>query len=605
MTQASAGQISIQFKPGFFSTITSPCLLVVVENQILSQSLCDHFLRIIRELPFSIDTLEHLDQVLTEELLSESHFANPMAKAILSSAMLLQSFCGVPVTSHGFSVARDGKLVLFIPVQGIVATQVQPIVRLLIDALGRAAACREFDATVLEGLQPLCQSLQAQMKRVPPNTGYLMCAAKRMRIPVLSHVAQFFVFGQGSRNVILNSSLSATESFFGTMIAKDKIASQAVLRQMGLPVPAQFKVSSFDEARIHAERIGYPVVIKPSDLDGGNGVFPYLLNIQDLEAAWHLASAKSSNIILEKHAEGLDYRLMVVKGELVAAIERGPAQVIGDGTRTIAQLLAEENDRRSGPALLRPLPDDAEASAVLSSQGLSWADIPARGQIAKLRRAANHTQGGSVSWCLDRVHADNAKLALHVAESFRLDVAGIDFISPDISRPWHEVASVICEVNAQPSMGRPTHHSVFNTLLSSMLPSGSTIPQVAVVGDEDSVATAVVDLERALAARGYTVGSVRKDGTFLNGDLIGRHANAYQGHRAVVLHPRATAAIVGLASSNDLRLGLASPKIDFVVTASAEADALAQQVAKNFGGRIVTLEDLLAVDLPFIEGKEL
>ena len=594
----SESVISLQFKPGFLNTLTSPCLLARFQHGDLSQSQCDQFFQIVCDCLAACHALEHLDQALVKQLMGESHFANPMAEGILSSAMWVQSLCGVPVTSHGFSTVHDGKLSLFIPVQAIVAAKVQQIVQVLIGALRGAAAGRALDAAILEALPPLCLDLQAQMKRVPPNTGYLMCAAKRMHIPVTAHVAQFSAFGQGRHSVILNSSLSATESFFGTTIAKDKILSQRLLRQMGLPVPEQVKVASLDEARSQAERIGYPVVIKPSDLDGGAGVFPFLLNVQDLEAAWHLASAKSSNIILEKHAEGLDYRLLVVKGDLVAAIERGPAQVIGDGTRTIAQLRALENDRRGDAALLLPLPDDAEAEAVLGSQGLAWADIPAQGQIAKLRRAANHAQGGSVSWCLDRVHEDNVKLALHIAEVFHLDAAGIDLISADISRPWHEVPCVVCEVNAQPSMGRPTHHGVFNTLLSKMLPDGSTIPQIAVVGSGDAVAAAVEDIERTLTGRGYVVGSVRQGGTYLDGDLIGRHRDVYQAHRTIVLHPRVTAAVVGITGSNDVRLGLASPVINLVVPVSTGPGALDQYVARNFGGRIVSFQDLPNINLP-------
>ncbi len=540
---------------------------------------------------------EHIDPALTEKATEQSAFVNPLAKFLMSSAIWLQSLCGIPVTSHGISLITKGRLFLFVPVQEAVA----PLVRELLIYLVQVANLvlqDGLDTTRIVDLLPVCSRLQREMKKLPPNTAYLLCAARKGNMPVISGIANFFVYGQGRRSVVLNSSLSARESFFGTAVAKDKITSTHLLREVGLPVAEQAKVTTYEEAISQATRIGYPVVIKPSDLDGGNGVFPGLQNVTALERAWTLARAKSANIVIEKHVDGFDYRLLVAKGELIAAIERKPAQVVGDGASSIIQLLAAENGRRKskdgGPSLLMPLPNDPETQTVLASQGLTLEDVPPPDQAVKLRLACNHAQGGTVSWCLDRVHQANVRLALHIAEIFNLQVAGIDFITTDVSRPWWDVPSAICEVNAQPSMGRPTHHGLFDKLLARLLPNGATIPHIAVVGEADAVTPTMQALEATLIKRGFTVGAVRPDGTYLDGNLICQHGNVLQGHRAMVMHPRVTVTLVGVTSTKDLQFGLASPMLDYVVPAGSEVDAIARHLAKAFGGRIVGLQSLLS-----------
>lgn len=541
---------------------------------------------------------EHCDLGLTAQAIEKSTFANPLAEYLISSAIWLQSLCGVPVTSYGISLTAKGRLILFVPVQEGVAPLVRELLVLLVRVANRVLAQDGPGTAAIADIQSVCGRLRKEMKKLPPNTAFLLCAARKRNIPVISGIAGFFVFGQGYRSVFLNSSLSAGESFFGTAIAKDKIAGSQLLSQAGLPVAAQARISSLEEAIGQAERVGYPVVIKPADLDGGYGVFPGLQNEAELERAFTLARAKSANIVIEKHVEGFDYRLLVVKGELIAAIERKPASVEGDGASTIIELLDAENDRRrasgDGPSLLKPLPNDPETQSVLASQGLNLNDTPAKGQVVKLRRASNHAQGGTVSWCIDRVHKANVHLALHIAEIFNLQVAGIDLITTDISRPWWEVESAICEVNAQPSMGQPTPHGLFDKLLTKFLPDCATIPQIAIAGTADEVTATMDALEALLVTRGFKVGAVRAAGTYLQGDLIGRHQDAFQGHRMIVMHPRATVALVGVTCAGDLRSGLASPKLDYVVPAGTDVSPIARHLARAFGGRIVALQSLLS-----------
>lgn len=589
---------NLQYIQGFSSGLKSPSVAFYVDGEVAAIKDIGNHLKMIENVLQGWGFGEHVELEETRKWLALSEFEGALAEWIISSAIWIQSLCGVPITSHGIGRTVNGRLLVHVPTQEIAA----PFMTALLESLAKLSSLIASGADIssfseINKLQETCRNISKSVKKLPPNTQYLLCAAARMEVPVLQKIANFFHFGQGVRSISLNSSLSGRESFFGTATAKDKIASAALLRQMGLPVPEQVKVVTFEAAVDHAARIGYPVVIKPADLDGGNGVFPFLQDAGELAKAWGLARVKSANIVVERHVEGLDYRLLVAKGELIAAIERKPAQVLGDGNQNILQLLEEENARRSakdgGASLLMPLPNDAETQTVLAAQRMTLESIPSAGVAVKLRRASNHAQGGTVSWCLDRVHPDNVALALHVAELFGLEVAGIDFITPDITRPWWDVPCAICEVNAQPSMGRPTKYALFDRLLSKFLGGGATIPHVALVGDPAVCTTAIASLRQSLVGRGFRVGSVTPHGTFMDDVLIGQHKTIYQGHRMVVMHPRASVALVGVSTPADLRFGLASPKLDFVVPVSGKPDALSRHLSKRFGARIVPLESLL------------
>jgi len=377
-----------QVKPGFVYGLSSPTLAIQTNLPPAPDELYDALWGQLQAATAAWDGFEHLDPELAQQALDASHHADPLARWLLSACIWLQSLAMTPVTSHGLSTrTADGRmLTAIIPTQTPIAGALHDLLTALVaktnEALAAPGVPPQFD-----DLRPLCDTMRARLRQFPPNTGYLLCAASRLDIPVSHHIGQYYLFGQGRHQVLLNSSMPGHESYFGCTVAKNKVMANAMLRQMGLPVPEQVAVPTMEDACTQASRIGYPVVVKPADLDGGNGVFPFLQDETALRAAWELCRTKTANIILEKHIIGLDYRLLVAKGELIAAIERSPAMVTGDGQGTVAELLEAENQRRKPApgkaALLHPLPDDAETVAVLAAQGFGRSDVLPAGQVAQ------------------------------------------------------------------------------------------------------------------------------------------------------------------------------------------------------------------------------
>lgn len=334
--------------------------------------------------------------------------------------------------------------------------------------------------------------LKSQYQRLAPsgtNTLRFLKAAHSLGIPWRHIANNVYQFGWGSRSRWMDSSFTDRTSNISSALARDKIACIKVLREAGLPVPEHKLVSTAKQAVDTANLFGYPVVVKPANLDGGRGVFAGLRSAESVEKAFEAVSKLSPYVLVETFIQGDDHRLQVFEGQVFWVVRRSPAQVIGDGVHSVAQLVELINIHRAKQSNATdddPMAEvgsasitlDDEAHDWLSNQGLSLRSVPAAGQSVRLRGAANVAQGGTREGVsLDKVHADNLALAAKAAAVLRLDLAGIDLLVPDITRSWRETGGGICEVNAQPQMARHLPEQ----LLPRLVPRRGRIPVIGMM----------------------------------------------------------------------------------------------------------------------------
>ena len=213
-----------------------------------------------------------------------------------------------------------------------------------------------------------------------------------------------------------------------------------------------------------------------------------LKDADDVRTAFPSAQDESRRgwVVVESFITGKDYRVLVIGGRLVALAERVPAHVVGDGTRTVRELVDETNaDPRRGvgheKVLTRIKVDDA-AVELVREQGFGMDDVPPEGTMVKLTLTGNMSTGGiSIDRTLE-AHPDNVEIAEEAARVVGLDVAGIDFISPDIAEPVRETGGAICEVNAAPGFRMHTHPTVGDAqfvakpVVDSLFPPGTPEP---------------------------------------------------------------------------------------------------------------------------------
>ncbi|MEA5581935.1 acetate--CoA ligase family protein [Nodularia harveyana UHCC-0300] len=322
---------------------------------------------------------------------------------------------------------------------------------------------------------------------------------------------------------------SHLDSDFTTRKDECKIFMQA----LGLPIAEGEIVFSQTEALEVAKEIGYPVAVKPVVGHKGIGVTAGVRDSRELESAYRSALAaipedESRRIIVEKSISGTDFRLLCVNGKFVAAIERRPASVIGDGYSTIAELIRAENrqparlDTPTSP--MSKIQCDAAMEIYLDEQGYSLNSVIKKGCTVNLRKVANLSAGGISIDATSTIHEENIILAQDIAQNFRLTCLGIDVIAENLSESWKTSSNfAILEINAAPGILMHLNPAVGESvdvpsrILETFFESGAEARIPIITFNKISVAELQVTIDHILAEHpDWTIGAVCHDAVFIN-----------------------------------------------------------------------------------------
>lgn len=312
-----------------------------------------------------------------------------------------------------------------------------------------------FNATTDDGVRKL-QKFIARLKKTAfrPMLGVILRSAEERGIPWMwgEHVG-YHQIGHGCHRNWVDGTITGNLSVLGFEVSRRKSVTNRLLRSIAIPVPYSIPVANHKDAITAAKKIGYPVVVKPLIGHKGIGITVGVNGADQLAAAVGKAQGVNSWIIVEKFIQGGDVRLLVVGRKLVAAASRLPPRVTGNGGRTIEQLIYLENfEREKTPGIALPIEIDDDLINTLASQGYNLDTVLSENRVVNLRTVANWSQGGTSTDVTDIVHPDNVDMAVRAALAVGIDVAGVDFITPDISKPYYEIGGAICEVNYQPGL---------------------------------------------------------------------------------------------------------------------------------------------------------
>lgn len=429
-----------------------------------------------------------------------------------------------------------------------------------------------------------------QMQKAAPagvNNRLLMTCAHELGVPVVELPGGVIQYGYGQRGRWMESSFSENASTIAARLVRNKVTTNQFLSRAGVPVTAQVVVSEVEQAVSAAKEIGYPVVVKPLDLDGGKGVQAGLQNEQVLRRAFEQARRFSPNLVVERHIQGKDFRLGVVNGELAWTTYREPAGVWGDGVSSVQQLIEQANrdPRRETTkwAMMVPLVVDQEAEELLLEQGVEMGTVPASGKFLRLRRAANISSGGTpINIPDEHVHPDNVELVTRVAKLCRLDIAGVDFICPDITRSWQEVGGAICEVNGQPQFS-VTRPETSKTVLCATVPGNGRIPVVVILG-KCTWGLWAQQLDSAMSKRGLTLGFALHDGLYVGNHRVRQERKScFEDARALLVDRTVGAIVVSTDGQAWLGQGMPFDRVD-VVVADASCDRRVARLLSESAG---------------------
>jgi cyanophycin synthetase len=306
----------------------------------------------------------------------------------------------------------------------------------LVNHLVQAEEGFDFDAALEAFLR------RAERTAFGPSTAAILEEAVSRDIPYIRlNSASLVQLGQGVHAQRIRATMTSKTGALAVDIAGDKDLTTKLLGSAGLPVPKQETVRGPEDAVAAARRIGFPVVLKPLDGNHGRGVCLDITSDDEVREAFALARGESrrGNVIVESFITGKDYRCLIVGGRMQAIAERVPAHVVGDGERTVRELVEITNaDPRRGVGhekVLTRIKVDRTAEALVQDQGFSMDDVPPQGTMVKLALTGNMSTGGiSVDRTFD-AHPDNVEIAEEAARMVGLDIAGIDFICPEITEP--------------------------------------------------------------------------------------------------------------------------------------------------------------------------
>jgi len=425
-----------------------------------------------------------------------------------------------------------------------------------------------------------------------PSTAAIVAAATDRNIPhIRLNDGNLVQLGHGARQRRIWTAETDRTSAIAQGIARDKDLTKRLIAGCGVPVPEGRAVESPAEAWEAAQDIGLPVVVKPSDGNHGRGVMLDLRTQADVEAAFAVAERHGSEVLVERYIPGDEHRLLVLGGKVVAAARGETAWVTGDGRSTVRQLVDAQinNDPRRGSSEDHPLnrlvlEEDEAILGDLARQGLTPAAVPEAGRKVLIQR------NGNVSIdCTDQVHPEVEHVVALAARIVGLDIAGVDLVAQDISRPLYEQGGAIVEVNAgpgllahlKPAVGkpRPVGRAIVDALfpVDNGHPHAGRIPIVGIAGTRDT--TRIARLVAWLAQlRGQRVGLACADGLYLDRRCLATgDARRWDVSHRLLVNRNVQAAVFENDARAMLRDGLAYDRCTVgVVTDFEGADKLAE-----------------------------
>lgn len=469
----------------------------------------------------------------------------------------------------------------------VCAYRIEPLIEPALDA------AMELVAAVARGEAPspdeVLERLRGLARRhgVGPSTRAILDAAKARGIPVarLTQDASLYQLGYGARQKRIQATITSQTSHIATVIAGDKQLTRNLLEQAAIPVPRGSLVRDASEALHAASRLRGPVVVKPVDANHGKGVRTGLKEPQEIACAYTDARKYSTWVIVEEFIEGLDYRVLVIDGKMVAAARRDPPCVIGDAKSTVSTLIEQLNDdpaRGVGHSkALTKVPIDQHTEAHLERKGMTLSTVPGLGERVILRDNANLSTGGTACDVTQLVHPDTARACERAVQQIGLDVAGVDLICHDISVPLMTQGAIV-EINAAPGLrmhelpSLGVKHPTGPAVVRSLFPEGDDgrIPIIAITGTNGKTTTTLL-IGNVFRAAGYTTGVATTEGIFIDGSCIHRgDCTGYWSARTILGSPDVNVAVLETARGGILKRGLGFDRCDVAVVLNVTADHL-------------------------------
>ncbi|NSW45234.1 MAG: acetate--CoA ligase family protein [Bacteroidales bacterium] len=431
------------------------------------------------------------------------------------------------------------------------------------------------------------QELQAKFDKTlygGPTIYSLIEAGLKRDIPVIYlYEENQFMWGYGKKQLRGRSTTFHNDGIKDTEFTMYKDMVGDFLVKCGFPTPQGTNCYTEEEVLEAVKKLSFPVVVKPVAGHKGQGVTTGIENeAQALEAFRKIVKAAQEEgvnfdgALVQQQIYGTDHRLLAVGGKFVAALERVPAYVDGDGINTIEKLIEEENkkiirlDNARSP--LCKIKIDDNLIEFLKLQGLTLNDVPKAGERITLRRVANISAGGVSINVTDKIHPLNVKMVEDIASYFNVRCLGIDVLAQDIAKPWTEGNFGIIEINAGPGVFMhlaPAYGGSIDVpgkiILSHFKrPENSRIPIIAANYVTQEFANLLNAKLHEINPKVFFSSLTRK-GVYFNGEYFYNNPNHDANVENMLRHPKVDFALIMHESDDIYDFGMVHRGADLVI----------------------------------------
>ncbi len=417
-----------------------------------------------------------------------------------------------------------------------------------------------------------------------PTLYSLIETAMKNEVPVffLEEENQF-QWGYGSKQLRGRSTIVHTDGIKDTEFTMFKDMVSDFLFMCGFPTPKGRNCYTEKEALLEAQKLGFPLVIKPVSGHKGIGVTTGIQNETEVLLAFRkiVAWIKKDavffdGVVVQQHISGHDHRLLTIEGKFVAALKRIPAYIDGNGKDAIGKLIETENlkdsrlDNARSP--LSKIHIDDDLTDFLSRQSLNLESVPLVGQRIFLRSVANISAGGVSINVTNDIHPKNIQLAESIASFFHIKCLGIDVLANDISLPWDQGDFGIIEINSGPGVfmhltpafgeGINVPQLILNSHFKT--PQSARIPIIAGNKIDLEFMHSLVGLIKQIDEH-IIVGSLVAEGVFFDNSFLHKNKHHDQNIKIILRYPKTAFAIINHTKEDIYDYGFYHQGVDIII----------------------------------------
>lgn len=285
---------------------------------------------------------------------------------------------------------------------------------------------------------------------------------KGVEVEILDEQEQFLKLTHKNHvEYVKNANMTSKDSYVVPLIMENKTVTKKILADAGFTVPGGDEFTKIEQAeQAYLKYSEQAFVIKPKTTNYGLGItiFKEGASLADYTEALKLAFQEDSAVLIEEFLPGTEYRFFVLDDQVRAILLRIPANVVGDGVRSVEALVAEKNlnplrgTHHRSPLELIQLGEVERL--MLKEQNLLITSVPEKDQVVYLRENSNISTGGDSIDVTDLFDESYKQIAIEAVQTLGAKICGIDLIIPDKSVKGTKDSHTygIIEANFNPAM---------------------------------------------------------------------------------------------------------------------------------------------------------